>query len=171
MHNYSATWHSLMIRLQTRLHWPSARYLGLELGAWPVLRYVWLVIISSSVVSNQSQTTIIVQIYTCVCDLAPGVGRGGGGGLGWLPRHLYFYPWLELKGSVLIVHGLYGYGWLGHAPCLVYYNNIKNELKYYHNNLLTHSGVDVVHGCFPRGGDSILSVFSWEPLRMNLRDY
>ena len=27
-----------------------------------------------------------------------------------------------------------------------------------------HSGVDVVHGCFPEGGDSILNASSWEPL-------
>ena len=33
------------------------------------------------------------------------------------------------------------------------------------------SGVDVVQGCFPGGGDSILSAFSWEPLRVNLQDY
>ena len=31
-----------------------------------------------------------------------------------------------------------------------------------------HSGVDVVHGCFMEGGDSILSVFSSEPLRAKL---
>ena len=29
------------------------------------------------------------------------------------------------------------------------------------------SRVAVVHGCFPEGGDSILSAFSWEPLRTN----
>ena len=28
----------------------------------------------------------------------------------------------------------------------------------------------VVHGCFSEGGDSILSVFSWEPLRAKLQD-
>ena len=33
------------------------------------------------------------------------------------------------------------------------------------------SGVDVVQGCFPGGGDSTLSIFSWEPLRANLQDY
>ena len=33
------------------------------------------------------------------------------------------------------------------------------------------SGVDVVHECFPERGDSILSVFSWEPLRAKLQDY
>ena len=32
------------------------------------------------------------------------------------------------------------------------------------------SRVAVVHGCFPEGGDSILSVFSWEPLRAKLQD-
>ena len=32
------------------------------------------------------------------------------------------------------------------------------------------SGVDVVHECFSERGDSILSVFSWEPLRMKLQD-
>ena len=32
------------------------------------------------------------------------------------------------------------------------------------------SGVAVVHGCFSEGGDSILSVFSWEPLRPKLQD-
>ena len=30
--------------------------------------------------------------------------------------------------------------------------------------------VDVVHGCFLEGGDSILSVFSREPLRAKLQD-
>ena len=29
-------------------------------------------------------------------------------------------------------------------------------------------GVDVVHGCFSEGGDSILSAFSWEPLPVKL---
>ena len=28
----------------------------------------------------------------------------------------------------------------------------------------------VVHGCFPEGGDSILSAFSWESLRAKLQD-
>ena len=28
----------------------------------------------------------------------------------------------------------------------------------------------VVHGCFPEGGDSILSAFSWEPLPAKLQD-
>ena len=28
--------------------------------------------------------------------------------------------------------------------------------------------VAVVHGCFSEGGDSILSAFSWEPLRAKL---
>ena len=32
------------------------------------------------------------------------------------------------------------------------------------------SGVNVVHGCFPEGGDSVLSVFSSEPLRAKLED-
>ena len=32
------------------------------------------------------------------------------------------------------------------------------------------SGVDVVHGCFREGGDSILSVISWEPLPSKLQD-
>ena len=32
------------------------------------------------------------------------------------------------------------------------------------------SGVDVVHECFPERGDSILSVFSWEPLQAKLQD-
>ena len=27
-----------------------------------------------------------------------------------------------------------------------------------------------VHGCFSEGGDSILSAFSWEPLRAKLQD-
>ena len=31
-----------------------------------------------------------------------------------------------------------------------------------------YSGVDVVHGCFTEGGDSVLSVFSLEPLRAKL---
>ena len=30
------------------------------------------------------------------------------------------------------------------------------------------SGVEVVHGCFPEGGDSILSIFSLEPLQAKL---
>ena len=30
--------------------------------------------------------------------------------------------------------------------------------------------VDVVHECFLESGDSILSVFSWETLRMKLQD-
>ena len=30
--------------------------------------------------------------------------------------------------------------------------------------------VAVVHGCFPDGGDSILSAFSWEPLPAKLQD-
>ena len=29
------------------------------------------------------------------------------------------------------------------------------------------SGIAVVHGCFPEGGDSILSAFSWEPLKQS----
>ena len=33
------------------------------------------------------------------------------------------------------------------------------------------SGVNIVQGCFPGGGNSIQSVFSWEPLRANLQDY
>ena len=32
------------------------------------------------------------------------------------------------------------------------------------------SRVAVVHGCFPEGGDSILSAFSWEPLPAKLQD-
>ena len=28
----------------------------------------------------------------------------------------------------------------------------------------------VVHGCFPERGDSILSAFSWQPLRAKLQD-
>ena len=32
------------------------------------------------------------------------------------------------------------------------------------------SRVAVVHGCLPEGGDSILSAFSWEPLRAKLQD-
>ena len=32
------------------------------------------------------------------------------------------------------------------------------------------SRVAVVHGCFSGGGDSILSVFSWEFLRTKLQD-
>ena len=31
------------------------------------------------------------------------------------------------------------------------------------------SRVAVVHGCFPEGGDSILSAFSWEPLPAKLQ--
>ena len=31
-----------------------------------------------------------------------------------------------------------------------------------------YSGVDVVHGCFTEGGDSVLSVFSSEPMRAKL---
>ena len=30
--------------------------------------------------------------------------------------------------------------------------------------------VDVVHGCFSEGGESILSAFSWESLRTKLQD-
>ena len=30
--------------------------------------------------------------------------------------------------------------------------------------------VSVVHGCHSEGGDSILSAFSWEPLRAKLQD-
>ena len=30
--------------------------------------------------------------------------------------------------------------------------------------------VAVVHGCFSEGGDSILSVISWEPLQVKLQD-
>ena len=33
------------------------------------------------------------------------------------------------------------------------------------------SGADVVQGCLPGGGDSILSLFSRDPLRANLQDY
>jgi hypothetical protein len=33
------------------------------------------------------------------------------------------------------------------------------------------SGVDIVHRFFPEGGDSVLSVFSREPLRAKLQDY
>ena len=32
------------------------------------------------------------------------------------------------------------------------------------------SRVAVVYGCFPEGGDSILSAFSWEPLPAKLQD-
>ena len=32
------------------------------------------------------------------------------------------------------------------------------------------SRVTVVHGCFPDGGDSILSAFSWESLPVKLQD-
>ena len=32
------------------------------------------------------------------------------------------------------------------------------------------SRVAVVHGCFPEGGDSILSAFSWEPLPAKLQN-
>ena len=32
------------------------------------------------------------------------------------------------------------------------------------------SKVAVVHGCFPEGGDSILSAFSWELLPSKLQD-
>ena len=32
------------------------------------------------------------------------------------------------------------------------------------------SRVAFVHGCLPEGGDSTLSVFSWEPLRAKLQD-
>ena len=32
------------------------------------------------------------------------------------------------------------------------------------------SKVAVVHGCFPEGGDSILSTFSWELLPAKLQD-
>ena len=31
------------------------------------------------------------------------------------------------------------------------------------------SRVVVVHGCFPEGGNSILSAFSWEPLPAKLQ--
>ena len=30
--------------------------------------------------------------------------------------------------------------------------------------------IDVVHGCFLEGDGSILSAFSWEPLRAKLQD-
>ena len=30
--------------------------------------------------------------------------------------------------------------------------------------------VDVVHRCFSEGGDSILKIFSWEPLPAKLQD-
>ena len=30
--------------------------------------------------------------------------------------------------------------------------------------------VDIVHGCFSEGGDSILNGFSWEPLPAKLQD-
>ena len=33
-----------------------------------------------------------------------------------------------------------------------------------------NSGVEVVRGCLTEGGDSILSAFSWEPLRAKLQD-
>ena len=32
------------------------------------------------------------------------------------------------------------------------------------------SGVMVVHECFPERGESIVSAFSWESLRINLQD-
>ena len=32
------------------------------------------------------------------------------------------------------------------------------------------SRVNVVHRCFSEGGDSILNVFSWEPLPAKLKD-
>ena len=32
------------------------------------------------------------------------------------------------------------------------------------------SGVEVVRGCLTEGDDSILIVFSWEPLRTKLQD-
>ena len=32
------------------------------------------------------------------------------------------------------------------------------------------SSVAVVHRCFPEGGESILSIFSWKPLRAKLQD-
>ena len=31
------------------------------------------------------------------------------------------------------------------------------------------STVAVVHGCFPEGGDSIVSAFSWEPLPLQAK--
>ena len=31
------------------------------------------------------------------------------------------------------------------------------------------SRVDVVHGCFSKGGDSTLSVFSWEPFQRSCK--
>ena len=34
-----------------------------------------------------------------------------------------------------------------------------------------HFEVDVVHRCSPEGGDTILSVFFLEPLRVKLQDY
>ena len=34
-----------------------------------------------------------------------------------------------------------------------------------------HFEVDIVHRCSLEGGDSILGVFSWEPLREKLQDY
>ena len=35
---------------------------------------------------------------------------------------------------------------------------------------LKRARVVVVHGCFPKGGDSILSAFSWEPVPAKLQD-
>ena len=32
------------------------------------------------------------------------------------------------------------------------------------------SRVAVVHGCFSERGDSIISIFSWEPLRAKLQE-
>ena len=32
------------------------------------------------------------------------------------------------------------------------------------------SAVEIVRGCLTEGGDSILGVFSWEPLRTKLED-
>ena len=32
------------------------------------------------------------------------------------------------------------------------------------------SGVDDVHGCYSESDDSIVSVFSWKPLRTKLQD-
>ena len=32
-----------------------------------------------------------------------------------------------------------------------------------------HSIVGVVHWCFSEGGDSVLTAFSWEPLRAKLQ--
>ena len=47
---------------------------------------------------------------------------------------------------------------------LTYYSGVVNAKE-------RHSGVAVVHRCFPDGGNSILNISSWEPSWVRLQDY